>query len=170
MTKLSNMRIVRVREFTAISSGERTMDDIFGENGFDSWCHAHEELFAEHIYEPNDFLWHVGDPSTYGRGLNVLIRAARDGVTADDAAPYELIRFPGGIFLAATADETDPGDINETVAGMIDWINRSPVFEYGDFPKSGMCNMPAPDSDIDRALGIAQQQIFLPLKFRKESR
>jgi len=49
---------------------------------------------------------------------------------------------------------------------MFKWINDNDVFEYGDFPKNGMCNMANPDGAIDKALGIAQQQIYLPLKFR----
>ena len=39
------------------------------------------------------------------------------------------------------------------------------VFEKGDYPVSGMCNMPNGNGVIDKALGIAQQQIFLPLRF-----
>lgn len=166
MTKLQNMRIVEIKRFTAVSSGERTLDDIFGDDGFDNWCNMHKELLLQHIYEPCDFLWHVGDPSTYGRGLNVLIKAVRPGVAAEDTAPYELIEFPGGTFLVATADESDEADLNATVSSMMQWISESPVYEYGDFPKSGMCNMPAPDSAADTLLGIAQQQIFLPLKLR----
>jgi len=168
MTKLNNMRIVHIAPFQAVSSGERTLDDIFGENGFDSWCAAHRELLVEHMYEPCDFLWHVGEPATYGRGLNVLIKAVKPGTKPEDTAPYELVEFPGGDFLVATADERDLDDIEQTVVGMYEWINGSEVFEYGDFPQSGMCNMPAPDSEIDKALVIAQQQIFLPLKFRAE--
>lgn len=101
-------------------------------------------------------------------GLNVWIRAVNDGVSAEDASPYELTEFPGGIFLLAIADENDSDDPEEAVRGMFDWIQKSAVFEYGDFPRSGMCNMPAADADIDRALGIAQQQIFLPLKYRQK--
>jgi hypothetical protein len=48
---------------------------------------------------------------------------------------------------------------------MMDWIKNSGVFEYGDFPKSRMCNMPNVDGVFDKTLGITQQQIFLPLKF-----
>ena len=51
---------------------------------------------------------------------------------------------------------------------MMNWIKNNPVFEYGDFPKSGMCNMPNPDGIFDKSLGIAQQQIYLPLKFRNK--
>ena len=76
------------------------------------------------------------------------------------------MEFPGGMFLVATGDESDSADLEETVSGMFAWIEDSDVFEYGDFPISGMCNMPNPDGAIDKALGIAQQQIFLPLKFR----
>ena len=166
MTKLRNMRVINIGRFIAVSSGERTLDDIFGEDGFDRWCRDHEDVLLKHIYEPGDFLWHVGDSSTYGRGLNVLIKAVKPDVAASDVAPYELTEFPGGMFLVATADEADETDINDTVSGMLQWIKESPVFEYGDFPASGMCNMPAPDSDIDKALGIAQQQIFLPLKIK----
>ena len=132
------------------------------------WCGKHRELIRDLIYAPSDFLWHEGAPETYGHGLNVWIRAVNDGVSAGDVAPYALTEFPGGIFLVATADESDKSDLEETVSGMFDWIRENAVFEYGDFPRIGMCNMPAADTDIDRALGIAQQQIFLPLKYREK--
>ena len=66
--------------------------------------------------------------------------------------------------MVATGDELDNDDLNETVLEMRKWIDCNEVFEYGDLP--GMCNMPNPDGAIDKALGIAQQQIFLPVKFR----
>ena len=166
MSMLKNMRVIRIPAFRAVSSGEKTFDELFAQGGFIQWCEAHPELIKDLIYEPSDFLWHVGDPSTYGSGLNVWIWALKDGITAADTAPYEITDFPGGIFLVATANENDPADIEETVSGMMEWIAESPVFEYGDFPQSGMCNMPAGDELVDQAMGIAQQQIFLPLKYR----
>ena len=98
--------------------------------------------------------------------MNIYIYAVKDEVTEKDVAPYELFEFPGGIFLVATADEKDNADLEETVSCMMDWIKASAVFEYGDFPKSGICNMPNPDGAFDTALGIAQQQIYLPLKLK----
>ena len=92
----------------------------------------------------------------------------KSDVTDEDVDPYEIIEFPGGIFLVATGDEMDDADLNETVANMYKWIEESDVFEYGDFPKSGMCNMPNPDGAADKAMNIAQQQIFLPLKIRDD--
>lgn len=62
---------------------------------------------------------------------SVWIFLVKDSVTDADIAPYEIIEFLGGMFA---------------------WINNSDIFEYGDFPKSGMCNMPNPDGVIDTAL------------------
>ena len=163
MSKLQNMRLVEIPKFRAVSSGAQPIAALFGdETGFQSWVNAHDHLFQKHIFEPLDFLWH----EDHDINKSVWILAVKDDVTAQDTAPYELMEFPGGMFLVATGDENDAADLEETVSGMYDWISRSEVFEYGAFPASGMCNMPNPDGAIDKALGIAQQQIFLPLKFR----
>ncbi|MGN1369295.1 MAG: GyrI-like domain-containing protein [Aristaeellaceae bacterium] len=163
MSKLRNMRLVEIPRFRAVSSGEKTLDEIFdSENSFQAWVNVHEHLLREKLYEPLDFLWHEGGDIS----RSVWVLAVKEQVTAQDVAPYSLLDFPGGMFLVATGDESDPIDLEETVSGMYDWIRRSDVFEYGDFPPSGMCNMPNPDGALDRALGIAQQQIFLPLKRR----
>lgn len=167
MSKLKNMRCIEIPPFRAVSSGEQTLNELFGENGaFQAWQRAHEGLLRRHIFEPCDFLWH--EDRDIDRSVWIL--AVNDGVTQADTAPYRLVDFPGGIFLVATADEADADDLNETVDAMMSWIGDSGVFEYGDFPASGMCNMPDPDGAADKALGIAQQQIFLPLKFRAKGR
>jgi len=162
MSKLENMRGIEIPAFRAVSSGLKTNDELWGKGGFnDVWVDAHRHLFRQHLYEPSDFVWHED-------GLSVWAFAIKDDVTAEDVAPCEIIDFPGGIFLVATGDESDNDDLEKTVSCMMDWIRNSPVFEYGDFPKSGMCNMPNPDGRFDGALGIAQQQIYLPLKFRQK--
>ena len=159
MSKLQNMRGIEIPSFRAVSSGLKTFDELFGEHGFLLWVNAHRPLLKTHLYEPCDFVWHEGD-------LNIWALAVQDNVMAEDVSPYEIIDFPGGIFLVATGDESDNDDLEETISCMFTWIKNSDVFEYGDFPKSGMCNMPNPDGAFDKALSIAQQQIYLPLKFR----
>ena len=162
MSKLKNMRGIEIPKFRAVSSGLKTFDELFGENGFSKFIDVHHKhLIQAQITDEPGFLWHEGDK-------NILIRPIKDHVAAEDVAPYEIIEFPGGIFLVATADENDSKDLNETIHCMMDWIKNSGVFEYGDFPKSGMCNMPNADGVFDSALGIAQQQIFLPLKLRAQ--
>lgn len=163
MSKLQNMRLVEIPPFRAVSSGAKPLSEIFdGENGFQAWVNTHASLLREKLYEPLDFLWH--EDGDINRSVWAL--AVKEQVTAQDVAPYALLDFPGGMFLVATGDESDPADLEETVSGMYGWIRRSTVFEYGDFPPSGMCNMPNPDGALDKALGIAQQQIFLPVKLR----
>ena len=168
MSKLNNMRGIEIQKFRAVSSGPKTLNELFGENGFDLWVGQHRHLLAEHMYEPTAFLWHEDEQITWESGHNIFILAIKDDVTENDVAPYDIIEFPGGIFLVATGDESDNDDLEETISCMMTWIRNSEVFEYGDFPKSGMCNMPNPDGAFDKALGIAQQQIYLPLKFRIE--
>lgn len=164
MSRLRNMRVVEIPAFRAVSSGEGTLDEIFGPGGFDEWAGAHRELILPSLYEPNNFLWH--EENDIDR--SVLIYPLRDGVSEADTAPYGIIEFRGGMYLVATANELDEEDINETVRDMFSWIEESDVFVRGDYPVSGMCNMPAGGSEMDRRMDIAQQQIFLPLKYRDE--
>ncbi len=164
MSKLQNMRCIEIPAFRAVSSGEQTLNQLFEDDSkFQKWVSENDKLIRKQIFEPSDFLYHVD------RDINrsVWILAVNDDVTEKDTSPYALIDFPGGMYLVATADESNSDDINETVDTMMAWINSNEVFEYGDFPESGMCNMPNPDGNIDKALHISQQQIFLPLKYRK---
>jgi hypothetical protein len=161
MSKLQNMRGVEIQKFRAVSSGLKTCEELFGDNGFSEWLDKNNHLIKDHTYEETGFLWHEGDK-------NVLIRAIKDNVTEEDIKPYELFEFLGGLFLVATGDENDNNDLNETIDCMRKWIENSNVFEYGGFPESGMCNMPNVGGAFDQALGIAQQQIFLPLKLRSK--
>jgi len=159
MSKLQNMRAIEIPKFRAVSSGLKTFGEIFSEDGFGKWIETHKHLVRDLIYASPDFMWHED-------GKSIWIWAIKDDVTEADTTPYEIMDFPGGMFLVATGDENDNADLNETVDCMMNWIKGSDVFEYGDFPKSGMCHMPNGGGAIDRALGIAQQEIFLPLKFR----
>lgn len=168
MSKLHNMRGVEIKKFRAVSSGSKTLNELFGENGFVLWVKQHGNLLKEHMYEPTDFLWHEDENITWDNGKNIWALAVNDDVTETDVAPYEIIEFPGGIFLIATGDEKDNNDLEETISCMMTWIKNSDVYEYGDFPKSGMCNMPNPDGAFDKSLSIAQQQIYLPLKIRSK--
>ena len=168
MSKLTNMRGIEIQKFRAVSSGFKTLNELFGENGFIKWVKNHDQFFKKHIYEPLDFLWHEDKNITWDNGRNIWILAINDNIIKNDVYPYEIIEFPGGIFLVATGDEKNNEDLNETINCMMNWIKTNDIFEYGDFPKSGMCNMPNPDGIFDKSLGIAQQQIYLPLKLRNK--
>ena len=161
MSKLQNMRAIEIKKFRAVSSGWITNAEVYG---FYAWVKQNQHLLVHHMYEPTEFMYH--DDIKADVIKNTVVLAIKDNITEKDTAPYEIVDFPGGMFLVATADELNADDINETVSCMHKWIKDGGVFEYGDFPESGMCNMPNADGAIDKALGIAQQQIYLPLKFR----
>jgi len=167
MSKLQNMRGIEINKFRAVSSGPKTLNELFGPGGFtDTWVNRNRRLLLEHMYEPTDLLWHEDKAITWDSGKSIYILALKDGVTEADVTPYEITEFPGGLFLVATADEKDNEDLNETVNCMMTWIKDSGVFEYGDFPVSGMCNMPNPGGKFDNTFSVAQQQIYLPLKLK----
>ncbi|MCL2507861.1 MAG: hypothetical protein FWF05_01655 [Oscillospiraceae bacterium] len=161
MGKLKGSRVVEIPPFRAVSSGLLTFDELFGESGFGQWMTARRHFWKDLIYASPDFMWHEDDKS-------VWIWAVKDGVTEADCAPYEIIEYEGGLFVVATADENDSKDLNKVVKGMVRWIKKSGVFEQDERPgHRGMCHMVGCGA-IQNTLGIAQQEIFLPVKFKKK--
>ena len=165
-SKLQNMRGIEIPKFRAVSSGLKTFDEVFGDDGFSSWLDANDHLILKHITDEPGFFWHEGDKC-------ILIRAVKDNVIENYVAPYEIYEFPGGLYLVATGDENDTDDLNETIECMMEWINSHDIFEHGTLSEicamcnlPAMCNMPNVGGVFDSVLGIAQQQIFIPLKLR----
>jgi len=164
MTKLQNMRVIEIPPFRAVSSGPDTFANIFGEGGFDQWMQAHGHLCRDMLYAHPDFMWHEEDDID----KSVWIWAIKDDVTEEDCAPYEIITFEGGMYLVATANEDDPKDLGKTYKGMMKWIKKSKVFDSDHRPgRYGMCHMTGCGA-IQQALGFAQQEIFLPVKFKEQ--
>ena len=160
MSKLQGVRVIEISKFRAVSSGLATFDKIFAEGGFDKWMQANRKIVKNMIYDGPDFMWHED-------GKSIWIWAIEDWVTPADTAPYDIIEFEGGMYVVATANEDDPADLNEVVSGMLQWIKNSGVFESDDRPgHRGMCHMVGCGA-IQKALGFAQQEIFLPVKFKK---
>jgi len=159
--KLGGVRVIEMPRFRAVSSGLRGPDEIFGEGGFDQWMGEHMRLVKTSVFgHAYDFMWPEDETHS------VWIWAVKDWVTEEDVAPYELIEYEGGMFVVATADEDDPKDLNQTVKGMMKWISKSGVFELDERPgHRGMGHMVGCGA-IQKALGFAQQEIFLPVKFK----
>jgi hypothetical protein len=158
MGKLNGLRIIEIPSFRAVSSGSQPFNKIFAEDGFDKWMTAHNHLWRDCFYADPDFMWHEQD------GYATWIWAVKDDVTTTDCKPYELIDFKGGMYAVATADENDSGDINEVFGGMMKWITDSGVFEMDGPPRYAMGHMVG--VGLTKALGWAQQEIFLPIKYK----
>lgn len=166
MSKLNGVSVIEIPKFRAVSSGPDTFGNLFGESGFDQWVGAHQHLFRDLLYASPDFMWHEED----NLDKTVWIWAVKDDVTEADTAPYEIIEYEGGIFVVATADETDHNDLNEVVSGMINWIENSDVFERDERPgHRGMCHCIGCNV-ANKAMGITQQEIFLPVKLKENKK
>ncbi|MCL2463220.1 MAG: hypothetical protein FWF44_11185 [Defluviitaleaceae bacterium] len=163
MSKLSGVRVVEIPPFKAVTSGPDTFGHIFAKGGFGDWPGGHGSLIKNIApYESPDFMWHEQDDVN----KSVWIWAVYDWVTEADTAPYKLIDYEGGIFVAATADENDGGDINEVVGGMLEWIAAHDCFERDERPGHRGMGHRIGCGRIQQALGMAQQEIFLPVKLK----
>ena len=163
MGKLGGVRITQIPQFKAISSGLLTGDKIFGPGGFCDWFNAERsEKMVKNIapYESPDFMWHE-------EGKSVWIWAAQEWVTEDDVVPYHLIDFEGGMYVVGVADENDADDRAAVNAEIMNWIKNSGAFELDDRPgHRGMGHRIGCDA-IQEAIGMAQQEIFWPIKFKE---
>lgn len=65
MSKLHNMRGIEIKKFRVVSSGLKTLNELFGNDGFALWVREHRHLLKEHMYEPTDFLWHEDEKITW---------------------------------------------------------------------------------------------------------
>jgi len=164
MSKLKGVRVIEIPPFRAVSSGQHTFAELFNEGGFDQWIGEHKRIIKMSVYgHAYDFMWHEEDDAD----KTVWIWAVKDGVTEADVVPYELIEYEGGMFVVATADENDNKDLDEVVSGMCKWIKKSGLFERDERPgHRGMGHMVGCGA-IQEALGIAQQEIFLPVKLKE---
>jgi len=54
MTKLQNMRLIEIPKFRAVSSGLKTFDELFGENGFSKWIDIDNAHFIREIGTKNN--------------------------------------------------------------------------------------------------------------------
>lgn len=161
--KLSGIRVVEMPPFRAVSSGPRDHDGLFGENGFDQWMQAHSRFVKDLLYASPDFMWPEDETNC------VWIWAVKDWVAEEDVAPYELIEYGGGMFVVATMDENDAKDRAAVTRLMVKWIDKSGVFALDERPgHRGMGHMVGCGA-IQEKLGIAQQEVFLPVKFKEKA-
>jgi len=161
LKKPPEVRIIELPKFRAVTSGYRTFDEIFAENGFASWWGKNRPFIRDLLYASPDFMW--GE-----NGKTVWIWAIYDWVNETDTAPYNIIEFEGGLYAAAISIDGDD-DINGRVyEGIKKWIGTS-GFELDERPgHQTLCHMPNPTEEIKKGLGYEQLDIFVPIKLRED--
>ena len=158
MSKLNGVRVFEIPKFKAISTGFGTHENVFGKFQTDlRKFQARKMIKSNPPYDAPDLAMFEEDMVNW-------FWATEDWVTESDVAPYELTEFEGGIYVVGVADEHEPSDCGEVYSHIIKWIEDSEKFELDD--RSGhrvMCHRIG-GGDIEKALGMAQQEIFVPVK------
>ncbi|MDE6606546.1 MAG: MerR family transcriptional regulator, partial [Lachnospiraceae bacterium] len=88
-SKTPDIMIVKIPKFRAITSGTMSYDEIFGK--FQLWQEAHNDFYKPIIFDAPDFLCETD-------GNLEWIWRIKDEITEADAAPYEIIEHPGGLY------------------------------------------------------------------------
>ncbi|MCL2488030.1 MAG: hypothetical protein FWE80_05035 [Oscillospiraceae bacterium] len=156
MTKLDGIRIIEIPKFKAISSGFGKPDNIFG-----TFCDRLDMKLVKSVppCDAPDLAWFEGDEA-------IWIWAANDWVTTADAAPHELMEFEGGIYAVGVADEWEPADCGAVYHHIANWIENNEHFEIDDRPGHRVMFHRIGCGEVQKALGMAQQEIFVPVKIR----
>jgi len=154
MGKLNGLRVMEIPAFRAISSGFGNPDDIFGNNHVDF-------KFVKQAppYDAPDLAWFEGDEA-------IWIWAAKDDLTEEDIAPNKFIDFDGGIYVVGVADENEPKDCGDVYTQIMEFIINSENFELNDYPGHRVLFHRIGCDEVQKALGMAQQEIFVPVKIR----
>lgn len=158
--KAPEVRIIELPKFRAVTSGYRTFDDIFSENGFDKWLGAHNNLIRNLLYASPDFMWNEN-------GKTVWIWAINDWVTDSDTAPYEIIEFEGGLYAAAISVDGDDDICGRVYNGIKNWIETSGFILDERQSHQTLCHMSNPTDEIKKGLGYHQLDIFVPIKLKE---
>ena len=155
--KIPDIMIVRLPAFRAVTSGRMNFEELFS-GDFISWKEAHDHLFVPVIFDACDFLSGKG-------GEFEWFWAVGDDVMPADTQPYEIVRFPGGLYAAAVSIDGD-GDSNNKVRGKIaKWLeNTNFIF---DDSRDFLGHMIYTDEEIRQGLGYHQMNLYTPIKLKK---
>ena len=159
--KEPEVRIIEIPKFRAVTSGYKSFEDIFSENGFGKWQEEHQHFIRDLLYASPDFMW--GED-----GKTVWDWAIYDWVTEEDTAPYSIREVEGGLYAAAISVDGDDNINGRVYQGIKNWLETS-GFELDERPgHRTLCHMPNPTDEIKKGLGYHQLDVFVPIKLRED--
>ena len=155
--------VIRIPSFRAVTSGERTFEEIFKKGGYMFQLWQHFPLYRPVIFDCLDFMLVNEDKAT-------MICAVKEGVSEADVSPLELIDFPGGLYAMAVSIDEDDESIQKVQDKIFQWVEGT-NFEV-DKARNFMFNMPYLDEenayqkDIEKGLGYRQMQRYVPIRLK----
>ena len=160
--QIPDVMVVRLPKFKALSSGYYTFADgeLWGTMG---WADEHKHLVKPVILDCHDFLTRgIGE----SKGKFNFVVAITDDATEADATPYEITVFPGGLYAMLVSIDSDNDSIMKVEDKVFKWLENT-NFEYDD-SRDIMGHMGYTDDEINKGLGYAQLQRYIPIKLKKE--
>ena len=161
--KVPDVMVIRIPAFRAVTSGERTFEEIFKNGGYMFQLWQHFPLYRPVIFDCLDFMLVNEDKAT-------MICAVKEGVSEADVSPLELIEFPGGLYAMAVSIDEDDESIQKVQDKIFQWVEGT-NFEV-DKSRNFMFNMPYLDEenayqkDIEKGLGYRQMQRYVPIRLK----
>ena len=160
--KVPNVMVVRLPKFRALVSdfytfADAELWDIMG------WADKHSHFVKHIMLDCHDFLARgTGENS----GKFSFINAITDDVTEADAAPYKITEFAGGLYAMLVSIDSDNDSIKKVEDKVFKWLENT-NFEY-DNSRDIMGHMGYTDDEINKGLGYAQLQRYIPIKLKEE--
>lgn len=156
--KRPEVRVVQINPFRAVTSGADSFERVMGD--FNAWQEAHNHLIRKMIYGSPDFLWGEED------GRAQWIWAVEDWVQPEDAAPYRLITFEGGLYAAAMSIDGDGESYQSVLQSIGRWVEKRGFVLDSRSGRKTMCHMLNPSEELRQALGYDQMDIYVPVEIR----
>ena len=155
--KIPDIIIVRIPKFRAITSGAMSYEDVFGK--FQIWQEAHNDFFQPIIFDAPDFLCE-------NNGNLEWIWRIKDEITETDAAPYEIIEHPGGLYAVAVSIDGDDESGNKVLQKIEKWIEKTNFVI--DSSRTTSVHMIYTDDEIRKGLGYDQMNFYAPIKLKND--
>ena len=153
--------VIRLPKFRALATGYYTFADAELWELM-SWGDKNNQFIKPIILDCHDFMAR-GNGENEGKFSYVI--AITDEATATDTAPYEAIEFTGGLYAMLVSIDDDHESIGKVEDKVFKWLENT-NFEYDD-SRDIMGHMGYTDDEINKGLGYAQLQRYIPIKLKE---
>jgi len=161
--KIPDVMIVRIPAVKAITSGRGGYDVVFGPMGWEDNPRNRHLVKNTIVLQSSHFL--IRHEIEHGHEFEFIV-GVNDEITSEEASPYEVIDFSGGLYAMAVSIDSDGESIGKVEAKIRNWVETT-NFEL-DTSRGVMGNMNYIDDEINKGLGYAQLMRFVPIKLRSE--
>jgi hypothetical protein len=152
---MKGLRIIELPPMKMATSGPKDLEEL-GE--FDTWWSNIEVKRENRIY-PYDFMYFDGE-------LQKMVWNYILPSNVTDTGDYDVIDFPGGIYVAAISIDGDDGDGEQVYNDIKAWIESSESFEIDESSERHTMFHIITSDTVYEALGYRQLDIYVPIKVK----